>query len=82
MNYVGMKDFENFICRAFQVDFRAEAQLFVGTVRSDDGIDQAGSGVAGIGETDGLSLVSVFVQAVYSTKVAVFEELGAAVLVD
>ncbi|GKF88116.1 hypothetical protein Tco_0258993, partial [Tanacetum coccineum] len=41
MNYVGMKDFDNF------VDFRVEAQLFIGTVRSDDVMDQAGSGVAG-----------------------------------
>ncbi|GKB65644.1 hypothetical protein Tco_0921830 [Tanacetum coccineum] len=31
------------------VDFRAEAQLFVGTVRSDDGMDQAGSGVVWFG---------------------------------
>ncbi|GKB10658.1 hypothetical protein Tco_0844581 [Tanacetum coccineum] len=30
------------------VDFRAEAQLFVGIIRSDDGIVQAGSGVAGL----------------------------------
>ncbi|GJY97522.1 hypothetical protein Tco_0514432, partial [Tanacetum coccineum] len=70
------------------VDFRVEAQLFVGTVRSDDGMDQASSGVAGrssvrgIGETDGLILVSVVVQAVYSAEVAVFEELRVAVLVD
>ncbi|GJW02558.1 hypothetical protein Tco_1561414 [Tanacetum coccineum] len=47
-------------------DFRAEAQLFVGTVRADDGMDQAGSGVA----------------AVYSAETTVFEELGAAVLRD
>nr|GFC79577.1 hypothetical protein [Tanacetum cinerariifolium] len=41
----------------------------------------------GIDETDGLSLVSVVVQAVYSIEAAsieaaVFEELGAAVLLD
>ncbi|GKD26389.1 hypothetical protein Tco_1232603, partial [Tanacetum coccineum] len=35
---------------------------------------------SGIDETDGLSLVSVVVQAVYSTEAAVFEELGAVVL--
>ncbi|GJS12997.1 hypothetical protein Tco_0407469 [Tanacetum coccineum] len=35
IDYVGMKDFDNV------VDFRAEAQLFIGTVRSDDGMDQA-----------------------------------------
>ncbi|GKG46157.1 hypothetical protein Tco_0498603, partial [Tanacetum coccineum] len=37
---------------------------------------------SGIDETDDLSLVSVVVQAIYSAKIAVFEELGAAVLVD
>ncbi|GKG56692.1 hypothetical protein Tco_0580016, partial [Tanacetum coccineum] len=37
---------------------------------------------SGIDETDNLSLVLVVVQAVYSTEVAVFEELGAAVLFD
>ncbi|GKD17062.1 hypothetical protein Tco_1206220, partial [Tanacetum coccineum] len=74
------------------------AQLFTGTGRSDDRMDQAGSGVAGlssvtgfyqfflsssgIDKTDGLSLVSVVVQAVYSVKAAVFEELGASVLID
>ncbi|GKF85407.1 hypothetical protein Tco_0253234, partial [Tanacetum coccineum] len=35
-----------------------------------------------IGETDGLILVSVVVQAVYSAEAAVFEELGVVVLVD
>ncbi|GKE13494.1 hypothetical protein Tco_1417045 [Tanacetum coccineum] len=82
------------------VDARADAQLFTGTGRSDDGMDQACSGVAddctcssgvvsssicsslGIDETDGLSLVSVVVQAVYLAEAGVFEELGAAVLVD
>ncbi|GKD18701.1 hypothetical protein Tco_1207859, partial [Tanacetum coccineum] len=67
------------------------------TGRSDEGMDQAGSGVAddctyssrvvsssicsssGIDKTDGLSLVSVVVQAVYSAEAAVFEELGASV---
>ncbi|GKG52371.1 hypothetical protein Tco_0547246, partial [Tanacetum coccineum] len=68
------------------VDFRAEAQLFIGTVRSDDGIDQAGSGVAGRSSVIGLNelclQVSVIIQVVYSADAAVFEELGAAVLVD
>ncbi|GKE32358.1 hypothetical protein Tco_1451680, partial [Tanacetum coccineum] len=49
---------------------------------SDDGMDQAGSGVAGIDKTDGLSLASVVVQAVYSAEAAVFEELRAAVLMN
>ncbi|GKA05458.1 hypothetical protein Tco_0684578, partial [Tanacetum coccineum] len=61
--------------------------------RSDDGMDQAGSGVAGaessfigrssgIDETDSLNLVSIVVQAVYSADAAVFEELRATVLFD
>ncbi|GJT13512.1 hypothetical protein Tco_0860554 [Tanacetum coccineum] len=68
--------------------------------RSDDGIDQAGSGVAddctcssgvvsssicsssGIDETEGLSLVSVVIQAVYLAEAAVFEERRAAVLMN
>ncbi|GKG11593.1 hypothetical protein Tco_0342993, partial [Tanacetum coccineum] len=76
---------------------RADAQLCVGTGRSDDGMDQAGSGVAdectclsgtesssmfrssGVEETDGLSLVSMVVQAVYLADGVVFEELGAAI---
>ncbi|GKC94237.1 hypothetical protein Tco_1159679, partial [Tanacetum coccineum] len=33
-----------------------------------------------IDETDGLSLVSIVVKAVYSTEATIFEELGAAVL--
>ncbi|GKE87920.1 hypothetical protein Tco_1565395, partial [Tanacetum coccineum] len=37
---------------------------------------------SGIDETDGLNLVSIVVQAVYSADVAVFEELRAAVLFD
>ncbi|GJW89925.1 hypothetical protein Tco_0167478 [Tanacetum coccineum] len=65
---------------------------------SDDRMDQAGSGVAGlssvsgfyqlylsssrIDQTDGLSLVSVVIQAVYSAKAAIFEELGTSVPVD
>ncbi|GJW49716.1 hypothetical protein Tco_0091067 [Tanacetum coccineum] len=79
-------------------DVRADAQLFIGTGRSDDGMDQASSGVAdectcssgavsssicrslGIDKIDGLSRVSVVVQAVYSAKVVIFEELGAAVV--
>ncbi|GJY73493.1 hypothetical protein Tco_0477924 [Tanacetum coccineum] len=64
------------------VDARADAQLFTGAGRSDDGMDQAGYGVVGIDETDGLSLVSVVVQAVYSAEAAIFEELRAVVLVD
>nr|GEW55786.1 hypothetical protein [Tanacetum cinerariifolium] len=47
MNYIRMKDFDDFKCRAFQLDARADAQLFVGTGTSDDGINQTGSGVAG-----------------------------------
>ncbi|GJT92135.1 hypothetical protein Tco_1080980 [Tanacetum coccineum] len=79
------------------VDFRAEAQLFVGIVRSDDGIVQAGSGVAGLSSVRGfhqlclkltefivwgLIRVSVVVQAEYSAEATVFEELEAAMLVD
>ncbi|GJT63393.1 hypothetical protein Tco_1006926 [Tanacetum coccineum] len=82
--------------RSFLCGCKSRCQLFIGTGRSDDGIDQAGSGVADectcssgaksasicrssvIDKTDGLSLVSVVIQAVYSAKVAVFEELGAA----
>ncbi|GKD10991.1 hypothetical protein Tco_1190676 [Tanacetum coccineum] len=37
---------------------------------------------SGIDETDGLSLVSVVIQAIYSAETTVFEELGAAVLID
>ncbi|GJT92943.1 hypothetical protein Tco_1081788 [Tanacetum coccineum] len=58
------------------VDFKAEAQLFVGIDRSDERIVQAGSGVAG------LIWVSVVVHAEYAADAAVFEELGAAVPVD
>ncbi|GJU80949.1 hypothetical protein Tco_1283314 [Tanacetum coccineum] len=100
MNHIRMEDFDNFICRAFQVDARADAQLFTGIGRSNDGMDQAGYGVAddytcssgfisssicsssGIDETDSLSLVLVVVQAVYSAEADVFEELGAAVLMN
>ncbi|GJR94534.1 hypothetical protein Tco_0266708 [Tanacetum coccineum] len=37
---------------------------------------------SGMDETKGLILVSVVIQALYSTEAAVFEELRAAVLVD
>ncbi|GJW00202.1 hypothetical protein Tco_1555453 [Tanacetum coccineum] len=64
---------------------RAEAQLFVGIVRSDDGIVHAGSGVDGLSSVrdpsgllfviEGLIWVSVVVHAEYAADVAVFEEL-------
>ncbi|GJZ13838.1 reverse transcriptase domain-containing protein [Tanacetum coccineum] len=76
----------------------AEAQLFVGIDKPDDGIVQAGSGVAGLSSVrgfhqlclrssgivvlEGLTRASVVVQAEYSAEAAVFDELGAAVLVD
>ncbi|GJV99071.1 hypothetical protein Tco_1554323 [Tanacetum coccineum] len=86
--------------KQFKVDARADAQLFIRTGRSDDGMDQAGSGVvdectcssgvessficrsSGINETDGLSLVSIVIQAVYSADAGVFEELRAVVVFD
>ncbi|GKG53215.1 hypothetical protein Tco_0552483, partial [Tanacetum coccineum] len=34
------------------VDARADAQLYVGTGRSDDGMDQAGSGVASLSSSE------------------------------
>ncbi|GJZ70950.1 hypothetical protein Tco_0634801, partial [Tanacetum coccineum] len=34
------------------VDARADAQLFIGTGRLDDGMDQAGSGVAGLSSSE------------------------------
>ncbi|GJX83744.1 hypothetical protein Tco_0333225 [Tanacetum coccineum] len=77
INYVGMKDFDNFVCRAFQVDFRAEASCF-----RWDGQIRYGNDQAGIGKADGLGLVSVIVQAIYSGEATVFKELEAAVLVD
>nr|GFB01537.1 hypothetical protein [Tanacetum cinerariifolium] len=105
MNHIRMKDFDKFKCRAFQVlrfEF-SDSLSFTESIQkhchitstSDDGIDQAGSGVAdecacasgaissficrssGVEETDNLSLVSVIVQALYSAKATVFEDLGA-----
>nr|GEW03720.1 hypothetical protein [Tanacetum cinerariifolium] len=47
MNHIRMKDFDDFKCKAFQLDARADAQLFIGMGTSDNGIDQVASVVAG-----------------------------------
>ncbi|GJX90354.1 hypothetical protein Tco_0343680 [Tanacetum coccineum] len=71
MNHVRMEGFNNFICRTFQV-FRC---------RLDEGMDQAGSGVAslsslekGIDEAKGSNLEVVVVQAVYAVEAAILDE--------
>ncbi|GJS68493.1 hypothetical protein Tco_0683058 [Tanacetum coccineum] len=91
----GMVHLPGLVVSGAYVDFRVEAQLFVGIVRSDDGIFQAGSGVAVVSypykdhqeslhppHSTRVDRVLVVVQAEYSAEAAVFEELGVAVLVD
>ncbi|GJT24848.1 hypothetical protein Tco_0894785 [Tanacetum coccineum] len=58
----------------------ADAKLLLGTGILDEGMDHAGSGVAGINEAADLNLDVVIVQAVYVVEAAVLDEPGAAEL--
>ncbi|GJR32275.1 hypothetical protein Tco_1108507 [Tanacetum coccineum] len=51
--YPSLEQVAVFSCGGSYVDFRAEAQLFVGMDRSEDGIVQAGSGVDGLSSVRG-----------------------------
>ncbi|GKG27767.1 hypothetical protein Tco_0406094, partial [Tanacetum coccineum] len=70
-----------------KLEAKADAQLLLGTGRLDEGMDQAGSGVAGLSSSErgtdeaaSLSLDVVVVQAVYSVEAVVLDEPVAAEL--